>query len=344
MRYQEALRRDFDAIATTDGTIYHQRGGYEIAVDGGDVLIPVNRSYRQIVSQYGKLDLSRDNYTNHDRVINDSADVDTELQFDERLVYIYGKPILFLNTGCENIQREFSTNPDENMHVSIESALLVKRLALCLQDLDKVADIGVYGSHQMGLNKYDSDLDLVAWAHKNNRKNAVVAIDEAFRDLGYVPVNLLQDVMGKYAKRYAKRTGLSVEVGHLLARQRMRWISPGGVSTSLQCLHADYDHDWATHVVNAGLGDEYEIQPEELYNRVEIIQQSEAYNFPRLWRVAVDGEEASAISFDWAHQDMGSDTLEMYSMRARKILTKLGETVYVLSSESDFIVPSRVMG
>src|SRR5262249_19652879 len=111
MRYQEATRRDFDAIATIDGTIYHQRGGYEIVTDEGTVLTPVNRSYRQIISRGGELGLSRDNYTNHDRVINDSVDVDTELKQDERLVYIYDKPVLCLNTGQENIQREFSTNP-----------------------------------------------------------------------------------------------------------------------------------------------------------------------------------------------------------------------------------------
>lgn len=167
MRYREASRRDFDAIATTDGAVYHQRGGYEIINDDGDVLTPVNRSYRQLEIEQSSRNthkqISRSNYTNHDRVINDSIEESLNLRTDENLVRIYGKPIFCLNTSRRNIWQEFSTDPNNNPPVSKESLLLVEQLITCIDVFGDEARIGIYGSHQIGLNRDDSDLDLIAW-------------------------------------------------------------------------------------------------------------------------------------------------------------------------------------
>lgn len=342
MKYQVASRRDFDAVRTLDETIYHQRGGYEL-LEGDDVLIPANRSYRPIDDQSRGTNMIRDNYTNHDRVINDSVDDYTALRQNERIVRIYGKQLLFLVSHQVNMLEEFSTNIERNPHMSMEATLLLKEVVASLSDVGGDIDIGIYGSHQMGLNRYDSDLDVIAWARKENRKEEVDAICEFLRGEGYTPISEFDDAMKKYAKRYAKRTGLSEDVGALLASQRMRWISPEGVSTSLQCMHSDYDHEWAATVVNAGADGDYEILPESLYSGVEVAGGSESYNFPRLWNVFVDGKEADAFSFDWAHQNMGTDANEKYTMRARKIINKLGKTVYFLSGPSDYLLPTSIV-
>lgn len=346
MEYKEAQRRDFDAVATTDGVIYHQRGGYEV-IDGNDIFIPVNRSYRPVEGSDFDINrngwLSRDNYTNHDRIISDSVDDEAQLRRNEHILSVYGKRSFCLNINESNVCREFSTDSTHNSQLSKESTQLVGRLRETMNDSEILSDIGVYGSHQMGINKDESDLDLVAWSSRETRQDTVTHIGHALEKMGYIPVHDRPELLTKYALRYAKRMGLSIEGGYALAAERLRWISPEGVSTSLQCLHSDYDHSWAGEVFNGGLGD-IETSEDVRMNSVRVFEKAEPYNFPRLWKISVDDSEiADAISLDWAHQGMGADEADVYCMQARKVTTSLGRTAYILTAQSDFILPERMV-
>lgn len=345
MRYREASRSDFNAVATTDGLIYHQRGGYEIIDNDGDTLIPANRSYRQLEieesNRRNNRPISRDNYTNHDRIINDSVDNDIKLRKDERLIKIFGKAMFCLDISHENIWQEFSTGPNNNTLLSKDSSLLLACMEQHLERSGLDVKLGVYGSHQVGLNKSDSDLDLIASVPRDTRSEAASVISDIFRTMEYLPVHESAERLGQYATRYSERMGLPMDAGYELARQRMRWISPDSVSTSLQLIHSDYDHNWARNVVDTGLH-EIEATSRETVRQVEVLPDMESYNFPRLWKAVVRGKETDVISFDWAHQGMGTDTHEAFTMRARRVTTAMGKSAYILHRQSDFILPTRL--
>lgn len=346
MKYVEAKRPGFSAVATIDGAIYHQRGEYEITTDTG-VLIPANRSYRQLEgtdpNHIHSHQLSRDNFTNHDRIINDRVDNPISLKDDERIISLYGKRLFCLDTSRERICREFSPDPEMNPYASRDSTELVDYLKEATADCEAITTIGVYGSHQMSIHKNDSDIDLIAWASRDKRQEAIAAIAEALESKGYIPAHNQPELIAKYATRYAGRMNISIEAGYILAAERQRWISPEGISTSLQCFHSDYNHSWAKAVVDDGV-EEVEVKEKVRIDNVRVVSDPEPYNFPRLWSVSInDGEPVNALSIDWAHQGMASDKNDIYTMQASKVTTALGHTAFILSVESDFILPTRMV-
>lgn len=349
MAYERVHTPDFSAAITTSGSIYHLKGAYRIVADSSsEALIPANRSFRLKTSMNGdngqpaELRLENSLYTNHDRVISEAVDETESLQADERLLRIYGQNLLALAVVEESTPL-ISPKPQENQLIPEESSRLCEQLQSMTEGSCGEFELGVFGSHQLGLNGPNSDLDLIAWTTTPQRQAVISSIDSALMTLGYTPVRELP-AFHDYAERYAKRVGLGLDTGLYLAQHRLRWVSPEGTPTSLQCLSSDYDHATTATLVDNGLRPVSLVEPVS-QKQVEVLDASNSHNFPRVWTVDTEEGAQNVISFNWAHQGMGQQRVEgeRHAIRGLRVVNDLGHQAFVLSGPSDYLLPSGLL-
>lgn len=337
---------EFSAIQLEDGTIYHQRGQYRL--DGDELLIPVNRSYRPVEPAGVSRQLQPEDFT-YDRLINDTVPEDAELYLRERRLRIFGKTLLAvaLDDSAEE-PKAFSSSFAENKCLSSGARQVLCELSELLDAKNHGITLGLHGSHAVGLNGVDSDMDLVAWTPRDERAETLRSINEALLSLGYVPANDTKK-FDEYSVRIANLTGLSDKIGAFLASQRNRWISPNSTGTSLQLIHADYNHDLARSLLEPAVNMDSEYVERVDNMPVSIAPGAEPFNYPRLWKIDYDGEEADVISFNMVHQGMGTDgrtadfNAEKFVLSGDKYKLQDGRTVFCLKENGDYILPASLI-
>ena len=344
--YERAGLSDFSSILEESGRVYHLRGDYAINEDKS-VYLPVNRSYAPLYAE-DTLCTNPDAPYVKDRVIHDEVHSTSALKSREKVISIAGKELLFL--AVADTKREdvvFSPQLSENMYISAEAKRLGDRLVKELDRMKLSKKLGILGSHQTGVNGTESDLDLIMWVPRLQRDEVVIELHEIFSRLGYSNPNNTNR-LSEYSARIANLGGLSVSAGAYLASQRLRWISPQGVSTSLQCLHEDYGHGSTKEIVDTLLSEGYESINATQEKVVDVLFSSDPYNFPRRWDLDVAGESSLAIGFDWAHQGMGVPVnnvngSEKFVVRAQHIRARNGKDLYVLSEKGHSILPLSIV-
>ena len=340
-------REEFTGLEDSSGVIYHQRGNYSLG--GEDELIPVNRSYRPIDSAYSGSNQRRSGNYVYDKLIHDTIPEDKSLLVPERRIQVLGKSLLFLDiSSSTTIVREFSSRYEQNPAASPEARSTLEALKNGLNKRGYGPTLGVHGSHEVGLNGVDSDIDLIAWSKREERQEVLTAIEDTLLDRGYTHANNTPNFQ-EYAVRISNLTGLPNKIGAFLAKQRNRWTSPGGTPTSLQLIHSDYDHQKAKVLIDTALQGNAENTGDVSNLPVEILDGSEPFNYPRYWAID-DGEtEANVLSFNMVHQGMGTDgrsakaSSEEHLMSAQKWVTAQGETLYFMQDDHSYILPSYLL-
>ncbi len=345
MIYEQAPEPDFTAHEEYDGVIYHQRGGYVLKRDEA-TLVPVNRSYRPL-NEHCALHLDPTSLYQKDTLLHDTVGESSELVGSEEVITIMGKRLLFLALGAgQETARSYSSKFPDNNQMSMQSMNTSEELLSGLEGVD--IDIGIFGSHQASLNGSDSDLDFIAWMKRENRAETIASINDTLRIAGY---SLSNDTprFAEYASKIAILGGYPIRYGEHLAAQRLRWMSPGGVRTSMQCLHSDYGHNLGAEVVNSLLAPTA-VATEEVHDlNVTILEDNEPYNFPRLWTVAEGNKTAIVISFNWVHQGMGSDGRnagaqdEPNSLHAIRVTTDQDHDIFFMKDNGHYLLPASVV-
>lgn len=347
IEYAPAANPEFTAHEDDHGTIYHQRGEYVLNSEES-VLIPVNRSYRPL--EPGSA-LTKNPLTAYqrDKLIHDTIPEPVDLIGRERLVQILGKSLLFLEIdNASELVNRYTSKAEHNNQASDESKRVLEIIVNGLDKRGVKIELGAHGSHAVGLNGVDSDLDLIAWSNRDAREDSIEAINDTLCATGYTDANTTRK-FDEYATRIANLTGLPLVAGVYLAKQRHRWMSPNGVSTSLQCLHSDYDHDTAQSILNASLNGTHVSTGVVEDIPVEIIGQSEPFNYPRLWTVSANRQQSRLISFNMVHQSMGSDGRSAnnlsgeYLLKASRLTLDNGDDVYLMKDNSHYLLPAEVL-
>jgi len=345
MIYETAGIKDFSSILAESGTIYHLRGDY-LFKDGDIEYLPVNRSYSPVYTA-DKLQTNPDAPYAKDRVLHDDITLDTKTIGHEHLMTILGKQFLFLTVCHNNYNVLFDPLLSENSHISAEAKRVGDVLSKSLLRKKVNASIGVLGSHQTGMNGPESDLDLVIWTPRYERGDTIRAIRETFTDLGYTNPNETNR-LGEFATRIANLGKLTIKTGEYLASQRLRWISPQGVHTSVQCFHSDYDHNATKKTLDAILMGSFEYLGQVEDQIISIADTSDPYNFPRRWDIDASGSPATALGFDWVHQGMGvRSTLSkskegLFKIRAARLRDENAKDIFALVNPGDYIVPIEI--
>jgi hypothetical protein len=347
IEYVPAADPEFTAHEDSRGTIYHQRGEYVLNSEEA-VLLPVNRSYRPL-EPGSTLTKNRLTAYQRDRLIHDTIPEPADLIGKERLVQILGKSLLFLEINNANeLVNSYSSKAEHNNQASDESKRILEIIANGLDKRGVQIELGVHGSHAVGLNGVDSDLDLIAWSNRDAREDSIDAINDTLCSSGYTDANTTRK-FDEYAMRIANLTGLPLVAGAYLAKQRHRWMGPNGVSTSLQCLHADYDHETVQDFLNEVLSGAHENTGVVEDIPVEIIGQSEPFNYPRLWTVSTNHKQSRLISFNMVHQSMGSDGRNannsdgQYLLKASHLTLENGGDIYLMEDSSHYLLPAEVL-
>lgn len=344
--YEITSHPEFSAIQIQDGTIYHQRGEY--LLNGETTYIPVNRSYRPALYEENCPVVQRDSYV-YDKLINDSITEEDKLYSTEQRLKILGKSLLVIALGPEFKPRYvFSSRYNtQNLFISMPARKVLDKLSEDFGRHGYDIPLGVHGSHGVGLNGVDSDMDLIAWAPAEDRHNYLQAINNAFLRRGYVDANETSK-FNEYSVRIANLTGLSPKAGAFLASQRNRWVSPNGVSTSLQLLDSAYTHHSAKLLIESALNNNVESLGRVVNYPLYVEESSQPFNYPRIWNATSDAEEFKIISFNMVHQGMGANTLKDGSrvgkqvMTAAKFRTADGSIVYCMQNHGDYILPMEL--
>lgn len=205
----------------------------------------------------------------------------------------------------------------------------------------------MHGSHAVGLNGIDSDMDLIAWTTPSARFENLRHIDSALLSLGYTPANETTK-FDEYSIRIASLTSLPLSIGAFLASQRNRWISPEGTGTSLQLLDMTPAHELTKRLLESALNGE--VEPQGRVDNCDLeIDQAHPFNYPRIWTGTVGNEPCRIISFNMVHQGMGANQLQDGSPRSKQVLTAArfsladGAIVYCLQENSDYILPKNLI-
>lgn len=338
-RYETAVSPTLSGLKTERGYFYHQKGDYGLVLKSGVSAIPVNRSYSPFVNGDRRSDYDEKLYRK-DVVIHEHAEQKTLID-EELLVDIYGKPLLFLDS--KSIVDNFSPVNLDDRRVSPQAEKVVTEAKNILHRLGLSFDykLGIFGSHRVGLGGVDSDIDLIAWVQPEFRSVFLDEVKHHWKMVGYTSSNEL-DRNDEDALRYAKRFGVSILAGYYLADKRTRFVTPEGVSISLQVLCLETESEVVRGILS---GIESEWDHEDFVGNVEILDSSMSFNFPRVWQVSRAGVIIPVISFSWMHQGMGCDDGiygDGYQLRASLIHGEIGDFFY-LRDAGHYILPSKLL-
>ena len=344
--YEISPTPEFSAIQIGNGTIYHQRGEYQLT--DSELILPVNRSYRPQIPAVINPHSHPEKFI-YDKLINDTVPDDAELYDKEHRIRMFGKTLLVVGLeSSDDISQTFSSKYLDNSSASRNAFQVLDSMAIRLEKSGCTATLGLHGSHMVGLNGVESDMDLVAWASRDEREETLELIDDTLQSLGYIPANDTAK-FDEYSIRIANLTGLSKKTGAYLASQRNRWISPNGTGTSLQLIHSDYDHGTAKSILEGALNNELEYSETVTDLHVSVIPGSEPFNYPRIWNVDAHGQNVQVISFNMVHQGMGTNGLNADSDIGECALTGSrynlydGRIVYCLQENGDYILPVNLV-
>lgn len=326
---------EFSAIKSPNGNIYHLKGAYRLHTQQGSIL-PVNRSYSLDENGNRVSGIDRKIYRRN-RLIHEDVSRNSFVEIGELLIDVYNKPLLFLQDNQEYVW--YSTYYESNTAISSASKRLANGIKEKLLKADFAGDynLGVYGSHQAGLNSVDSDLDLIAWVKPTQKTDFLDLVNETFISSGYVTTK----ETGKdaeYAVHYSRKFNIPVLAGRYLANKRMRWISPEGVSTSLQCLNIDHN-DTPIRDFLSGMHQDWKI--EEVVSECQVLSAADCYNFPKTWDLVMGDKHLNAISFSWAHQGMGDDNHvfgDTYLFRGTKVTVNHGDFLFMQNNDH-YLIP-----
>lgn len=339
-QYVTAAQPEFSALCLDDGTIYHQRGEYYLVDDS--IYLPVNRSYAKV--QPGS-SVSPDTYK-PDKLINDSVQDSDEIRYLERRLAVLGKTLLFLELESEDqVELVVPSKYHDNPLASAASKRILEIVENAAGSNSEL-QFGIHGSHAVGLNGVDSDMDLIAWTDEETRQKSLKQIDAILSKIGFQDANQTP-IFEHYVMRLKNLTKFSRTACEFLASQRNRWISPDGVSTSLQLLDSRYDHSLAKSIIEKSLSGEAEFQERVTTIPVEI-ESAHSFNYPRIWKAFVGDSECYIISFNMVHQGMGAPTLKNGERSGAQVMTAArfgledGTAVYILQEDSDFILPEKI--
>lgn len=320
------------------GVFYHQTGSYNLNLDG-KYLVPVNRSYSPISS--GNRQNSVDNSCyKKDVLIHERAGGSAFLfPNEEMLIDVYRQKLLYLVPLNEIVWLD-ARQIDERVSPQAKKLLGETEEMFDRHHFSIPHQLGVFGSHRVGLNKIDSDLDVITWVCLDDRDYFVKTIINFWREMDYRTA----EEAGKsdeVAFRYARRFGLPDRVGYYLANKRLRFLTPEGISVSLQCLTNIDEHRVIARFLE-GIRDPW--NEEEVNLECRVTMGEAAYNFPKTWRVEVKGQPFSVISFSWMHQGMGDDfrDYENYVLKAAKITNNKG-TFFYLRDNSHYLIPKGLL-
>ena len=164
---------------------------------------------------------------------------------------------------------------------------------------------------------------------------------------GFIDANIT-DRFEEYAVRISRLMRVQLHVGAYLASQRLRWVSPEGVSTSMQLIHCDYDHTHAASIIDGSFSGKYSYR-ERIDAQVELLDDSEPFNYPRIWHANLNGDKSMVISFNMVHQGMGSNGIQAddnggpWRVVGQEFVdTSNDERVILLRDDGDFILPKSI--
>lgn len=337
--YEKTERPTFSGLKSQRGYFYHQSGDYGITLNDGGLAVPINRSYSPFING-GRSSKFENELYRKDLVVHERAEGKT-LVDEELLIDIYGKPLLFISD--KSIVAEFNPANTDDERVSPQARKLITETKnlLLKAGLDFEYQLGVFGSHRVGLSGVDSDMDLIAWVRPEFRNAFLNEVCHQWAARGYQTSNELER-NDEDALRYAKRFGIPISAGYYLAEKRTRFITPEGVSISLQVLCPEIESEVARGIVS---DIESEWDQEDFVGDVEIVDPNLAFNFPKVWQVSTRGVVVPVISFSWMHQGMGCDSGiygNRYLMRASLIHSDAGDFFY-LRDAGHYILPSKLM-
>lgn len=337
--YEKTERPTFSGLKSQKGYFYHQSGDYGITLDDGKSVVPINRSYSPFVNGGRSSKFEAELYRK-DLVVHERAE-EKVLVDEELLVDIYGKPLLFIDS--KSIAAEFNPANIDDDRVSPQARKLITETRDLLLRAGFAFDyqLGVFGSHRVGLNGVDSDMDLIAWVSPEFRRAFLDEITHQWEAKGYkTSSELVRN--DEDALRYAKRFGVSISAGYYLAEKRTRFMTPEGVSVSLQVLCPEVESETVRGILS---GIEGEWEQEDFLGNIEIIDSNMSFNFPKIWQVSNGGLMMPVISFSWMHQGMGCDGGiygSKYQLKASLVHSEGGDFFY-LRDTGHYILPSKLL-
>ncbi|MBN1169163.1 hypothetical protein JXA63_04710 [Candidatus Woesebacteria bacterium] len=338
IEYEKAGCPEFTTLRAANGNYYHQMGNYRLYL-GETQLLPVNRSY--VADRNGDRNCRYESGSyRKDPLIHERVDNSFSIVSPEQLVQVYGKPYLYLVDNQNVHFLSSSSYQDERVSIHAKDVLDITQSALGQEGLEY--KLGIFGSHRVGLEGVDSDIDLVMWTDFASREILIDLVSKGLHQYGYLSSGEQgKDV--KYAAKYSRRFDVSDLAGWYLAKKRNRFVDPQGVSVSLQCLNTDYDYNVVGNFFEVANSD---WSQEEVDMECEIIDSQASYNFPKYWYLDIGAERIPAVSLSWMHQGMGDDSGEQfgrrYRLRAAMLRTEKGKIAYLRDS-NHYIIPQSLL-
>lgn len=337
--YEKTERPTFSGLKSQRGYFYHQSGDYGITLNDGRSALPINRSYSPFINGGRSSEFETELYRK-DLVVHERAE-GKMLVDEELLVDIYGKSLLFIDG--KSIIDEFDPASIDGERVSPQARKLITETRDLLLKAGFVFEykLGVFGSHRVGLSGVDSDMDLIAWVHPEFRSAFLSEVSHQWEAKGYKTSNELVR-NDEDALRYAKRFGISISAGYYLAEKRTRFVTPEGVSISLQVLSPEIESEIVRKILS---GVEGEWEQEDFTGDVEVVDPNMSFNFPKVWQVSTRGVVMPVISFSWMHQGMGCDGGiygDKYLLKASLVHSESGDFFY-LRDAGHYILPSKLL-
>lgn len=337
--YEKTERPTFSGLKSERGYFYHQSGDYSITLNDGRSALPINRSYSPFVNG-GRSSKFEGELYRKDLVVHERAE-GKALVDEELLIDIYGKPLLFIDD--KNISAEYNPANIDDERVSPQARKLITeaRDLLLKAGFDFEYQLGVFGSHRVSLSGVDSDMDLIAWVRPEFRNIFLSEVSRQWEAKGYqASSELVRN--DEDALRYAKRFGISISAGYYLAEKRTRFVTPEGVSVSLQVLCPEVDSETVRKILS---GIEGEWDQEDFVGDVEVVDPNMAFNFPKVWHVSTGGIVVPVISFSWMHQGMGCDGGiygDKYQLKGSLVHAEAEDFLYLRGAEH-YILPSKLL-
>lgn len=330
---------EFSAAQPPNGNIYHVMGAYKLHSETR-TLIPVNRSYAPhhegTRQQPNTLRRYRKDSLIHEKVTPEDTGKKGEVMVD-----VYGTRRLFIRDDASTVWYSSELGQNKAASTIAQEVAFTIQEGLAMLGIDTPYRLGMFGSHQPGLNIDQSDFDLIAWINWNSRREFKGLLRHVLNNFGYISTK--EDGRDlDYADLYAQRHNIPRNAGKYMADKRNRWNHPNGSAISVQLFNQDYDHGTLARFLESMNG-EWESAP--ISTDCKVVESTYSANFPRMWKVEIDGQQLDAVSFSKTHQAMGDDDGlfgEKYKLNARRIRTEKGEFIY-LAGDSSYLLPTSVM-
>lgn len=313
--------RPLTILKPSNGHYYHRKDQFSYT-DGISTFIPVNRNY--VECQNGeRCSFEGKNYDKNP-IIFDCVKRDTPLYPHELRVNIHGMLGLFLDDP--DYRRFDPTEWDDSI-----TSLAASRILEGLRVPD--CEIGVFGSHRLGLIGKKSDIDLIGYT--DNRQEVLPQLVEQLEWLG------IREIRGdgkelQHARKYADRHNVNFEAGLYLAQQRQRFVTSEGLPVSLQLMPHTYDTSRWDLLLNSH---QAEGETRNVKQRVNVIK-SNSFGLPKTWEVETEEGQLPILGLRWSQQGMGEE--QDCEFNGTRVDTFKGSFLYLRETDS-YLLPNRVL-